>query len=230
MQELNEWQWLVCICAFGLLPNFTHLYLSYRQKQNRLDSSWRNRLPKQVVWWMNVSSMIYGISGLSFIPTIDVIQWVMIGCVLWVMGMIVWSDLWLGIIPNICVGIMLIVGVLEQIRNESYQEYLLSEWMIGFLIFSLFVVLIWITNAMGWGDVKLFMVLLIWLGIWNWMMLLWLASMSACGWVMIRSLVTKQSIRRLKISFGPHIVLGAVIIWTIGETMWNRYLEWFLSF
>lgn len=227
---MNGWQWFVCIGSFSFLPNLTHLYLLHRQKQNRLDSSWRNRLPEHVTWWMHVVSMIYGIVGLSFIPTVDDIQWIMIGCTLWLMGMIVWSDLWLGIIPNICVTMILLLGLMKQIRNDSYQETLQSEWMIGFLLLFLFVGLIWITHAMGWGDVKLLIVLLIWLGTWSWMILLWFACVSACGWVFIRSLITKQSIKRQKISFGPHIVLGAIIAWVMGEKIWDRYLEWFLSF
>lgn len=213
-----------------MLPNATNLYLLHRQRQDQLHSSWRNRLPKQIIWWMNTVSVIYGILGLSFISTVDEIQWIMIACILWLMGMIVWSDIWLGIIPNICVMVILLLGVIEQIRNESYREYQHFEWLIGFFIILIFVSLIWSTNAMGWGDVKLLFVLMIWLGIWNWMILLWIACVSASVWVMLRSLVTQQSIRRQKISFGPHIVLGAVIAWMMGETMWNRYLEWLLSF
>lgn len=144
--------------------------------------------------------------------------------------MIVWSDLWMGIIPNVCVIVMCGLGVVNQIQSESYQEYLHTEWLIGLAILFLFIVLVLLTRSMGWGDIKLLTALFIWLGTWNWIIHLWIACVSACGVVLLRALTTKQIARKQKMPFGPHIVLGAIIAWIAGERLWTSYLEWFLSF
>ncbi|MDQ0417296.1 Flp pilus assembly protein protease CpaA [Croceifilum oryzae] len=227
---MNLWQWIICIIAFTPLPNITDSYLKRRQKRNQLHSSWKDDLPNRVTWWMNGISLVYGTVLISINPPSNNSEWFIITGILWTMGMIVWSDLWVGIIPNICVVIMCGLGMAEQIQSDSYQEYWHTEWLIGLGILFLFIVLVLLTRAMGWGDIKLLTALFIWLGTWNWMIHLWIACVSACGVVLFRALTTKQVARKQKIAFGPHIVLGAIIAWMVGETMWTSYLEWFLSF
>ncbi|SDY80052.1 A24 family peptidase [Thermoactinomyces sp. DSM 45892] len=227
---MNTWQWIICIVSFGLLPNITHIYLTYRQKRNQLHSSWKDELPKKVTWWMNGVSLVYGTALLSIDSFSHNTEWFTITGILWIMGMIVWSDLWMGVIPNLCVIVICGLGVVEQIRSQSYQEYLQTEWLVGLGILFLFIVLVWLTRSMGWGDIKLVTALFIWLGTWNWIIHLWIACVSACVVVLLRALTTKQVARKQKIAFGPYIVLGAIMAWMAGETMWAGYLEWFLSF
>lgn len=81
-------------------------------------------------------------------------------------------------------------------------------------------------GGMGGGDIKLYAVLGLVLGVWNTLLSLFLASLIALGYGAFILAKRKQK-SRVPIPFGPAIALGAWISYIYGEQMIDWYLQLF---
>lgn len=95
---------------------------------------------------------------------------------------------------------------------------------VGFSLLLLIAILS--KGGMGGGDIKLYAVLGLVLGVWNTLLSLFLASLIALGYGAFILAKRKQK-RRVPIPFGPAIALGAWISYIYGEQMIDWYLRLF---
>ncbi len=119
-------------------------------------------------------------------------------------------------IPNMFIGSALIfrvvLYVIEAILNSQEALYVLKDCALGALIISSFFLLISLVvkNSIGMGDIKLFMVMGLYQGMWGTMNSVFF-SLVASFFVSIFLLITKKKNKKDAIPFGPSILVGTVV-------------------
>ncbi|MGA8941456.1 MAG: A24 family peptidase [Thermoactinomyces sp.] len=142
---------------------------------------------------------------------------------IWLLLMIVLTDMWFFIIPNLITynGFLLFMLIRFFLDRMPVGNYLLAVVSITFVL----AFISRISNALGWGDVKL-MAMAAWVIGWPHVFLaLWLASASSLIYAAGR--VKSQGWKSLKypIPFGPHLALGIVSVLLGGDFLWAKIWE-----
>ena len=135
------------------------------------------------------------------------------------------SDIAYMLIPNkIVYPAFFLFFVLRWMSPLDPWWYALVGSAVGFGLLLLIAIVS--KGGMGGGDIKLYAVLGLVLGVWNTLLSLFLASLIALGYGAFILAKRKQK-RRVPIPFGPAIALGAWISYIYGEQMIDWYLRLF---
>ncbi|KKS41360.1 MAG: Prepilin peptidase [Candidatus Gottesmanbacteria bacterium GW2011_GWB1_43_11] len=136
------------------------------------------------------------------------------------------ADLKYQIIPDEMV-IMLVLGSLihnfSTNSNISIYQYIATG--IGAGLFFLVIFIATKGRGMGFGDVKLALVLGLFLGFPQIIIALYLAFLTGAGVSLILIILKKKKLKA-RIAFGPFMLSGAVISFFYG----GRILQWYLNF
>lgn len=162
---------------------------------------------------------------LKFGFTLDTVKYIMLTAILIVIAIIDFKteDIYTNtIIFGIIFGIIFIV--LEYFINPSVNPltYILGA-VGGALILAL---IVWLTNAMGWGDVELVFFIGLFIGFRLSMLNIFL-SIVIGGLVALALMITKKKNRGDSMAFGPYIAISTYIIVLVGNDILNWYLNSF---
>lgn len=133
------------------------------------------------------------------------------------------TDLKYQIIPNKIVypGIVLILLLRLFINPLPIWSYLLGGAIFGGLILLIAVIS---KGGMGGGDIKLFFLVGLALGVQNTLLAFFISSFAGAivggGLLLFRKVIAKQLI-----PFGPFIFVGAMIAYFFGDSIWAWYLS-----
>ena len=140
---------------------------------------------------------------------------------LMILILIGWIDYKKQIIPNILNGLILVLGVFNQISNMMLAEpVILPERVIGLFILSIPLIIIGIfyKGSFGMGDVKLLASAGFFMGWKDLVMGTFLGSFIAAI-ICIVSLLRHKMELKDKIAFGPYLCIGMAIV---------RLINWFM--
>lgn len=109
-----------------------------------------------------------------------------------------------------------------------YSEISMKERILGFFIMSIpmYILIVWIPNCFGGGDVKLIAVCGLLLG-WKQTIVAMLIAIFMGGFHASFILLRKRAYYNKHIAFGPYICIGVVSAMLYGEVMISRYLSLF---
>lgn len=132
---------------------------------------------------------------------------------------IFFTDLWFGIIPDIAIGFgfILSIGVFF-LQRENWLPHLL-----GFLIGGSFFLSLWFITkkkGMGFGDVKLAGFLGFLLGIPFLIPAGYIAFLTGAAVALILIMIRKKHLKGDTLPFGPFLILGGLITFYCGNTLW----------
>jgi leader peptidase (prepilin peptidase)/N-methyltransferase len=135
------------------------------------------------------------------------------------------TDLKSKLMPNKITypGIALMFLLRLWVHPLPMADYLLGALVGGGVVFLLAV----LTNGMGGGDVKMFALIGMALGVKG----VLLAFFFACLWGTLIGLPLKWTGRikpRQPVPFGPYILLGTLTAWGYGNKLWEAYLSLFV--
>jgi leader peptidase (prepilin peptidase)/N-methyltransferase len=178
------------------------------------------------VWWYLGGSLFFQLTQAPF-QALQPLFWLTVGILL---VMIFVADMLYLLIPDITVGLLLVVTILYRasliFAGIMQPQDLLRAVVAMVVVFLIFASLWFFTGGkgMGMGDVKLVIPLTLLLGWPNILVGLFTAFLSGAiaGSVMI--LLGKRKFGQV-IAFGPFLVVGTVIALTIGDQL----LGWYLS-
>jgi leader peptidase (prepilin peptidase)/N-methyltransferase len=132
-----------------------------------------------------------------------------------------------GIIPNTLVYSGLLLSLIYHIFSvQTFLSYLFSALGAGGFFFFLFAVTK--GRGMGFGDVKLALLLGLFLGFPNIVIALYVAFLTGAVIAFILVLEKKKKFSGSTIPFGPFLILGAFIAFFYGDFLWNHILSSFL--
>lgn len=133
-----------------------------------------------------------------------------------------------GIIPNVFVYPCIIISVVYHLLFLSLSlPYFLSA--LGAGAFFLFLFLITRGRGMGFGDVKLAVLLGLFLGFPYIIISLYIAFLTGALVAFILVLGKKKKFSGGTIPFGPFMIAGALLAFFYGDFLWNHVLRVFLN-
>lgn len=144
---------------------------------------------------------------------------------------VVFIDIDFQIIPNLCVGVILLLGIGNTIYLYfSEGKIAIEGYLIGFIVgfgilflIRLLGFLLFKKEAMGWGDVKLMTATGLFLGVGNIILTILFSSIVGAIVELILLKIGKRE-KKQGIPFGPYLVLGMIISLFFGSYIINWYL------
>ncbi len=133
---------------------------------------------------------------------------------------IFYTDLWYGIIPDIT----LLLGIVALIPIFVMHPTLLLSSVLSGVVACLFFLALFLGTrgrGMGFGDVKLALLLGLLLGYPRIIVSLYIAFLTGAGIALILILWRKKKLRGDTIPFGPFLILGAVLGLLFGNFLWE---------
>lgn len=127
------------------------------------------------------------------------------------------TDYWVGLIPNLCSYSLLLIGLLFVLLYHP-QQFAAVVLRVSLCFLVLSTIASW-TGSLGGGDVKFITGAAAFLSLQLLCLALWLASVSALVWLLIRWLRGHPVSRKLKIAFAPHLTVGFYIA-ALWEEIW----------
>lgn len=135
-----------------------------------------------------------------------------------ILGYIVFKDLREMIISNKSLVCLFCLGIINLfIDTVSIEKILLSLAMNSFIFGSLYILG---KNIIGAGDVKLAMVLSLWL-VFPYNLLAWWIAFTIGGLVGIILILLCKRKLKAKVPFAPMIIIGTIISYLYGSDLWN---------
>jgi len=120
-----------------------------------------------------------------------------------------------------------IILLVLAIINLLFTNLPLKDHIIGFFIISIpFLIIAYLTNGIGGGDIKLIAVAGLLLGYQATLVAFFIASIIG-GIVAVFLLITKQKDRKSLIAFGPYLCIGIYFAYLYGQQIFNWYLTFF---
>ncbi len=140
-----------------------------------------------------------------------------------VLILIFFSDWIFGLIPDEAVIMLGLLGLAAHIGNG---EELALAFSSGLVFASLFALLIVLTRGrgMGWGDVKLVLVMSLVLGWPNILLALWLGFVAG-GIVSLTLVLLQRKKFNETIALGPFLVLGTAVAYFYGPTIISAFFR-----
>ncbi|MBF2052153.1 MAG: prepilin peptidase [Candidatus Sericytochromatia bacterium] len=141
---------------------------------------------------------------------------------------VLWTIFWIDLDTQFIFNVMTYPSILIAILYNAYQGTLFLALATGLGVWALFELIMLLSiiflrkEGMGGGDVKLAILLGIWLGPSKLVVALALAftlgALAGLGLL----LVSRQS---KPFPFGPFLVLGALVSWGVGDGVWTWYIN-----
>ena len=120
-----------------------------------------------------------------------------------------------------------IILLVLAIINLFITNLPLKDHIIGFFVISVpFLIIAYLTNGIGGGDIKLIAVAGLLLGYQSTLVAFFIASIIG-GIVAVYLLATKQKDRKSLIAFGPYLCVGIYFAYIYGQSIFNWYLTFF---
>ena len=139
---------------------------------------------------------------------------------------IAFIDMRHGIIPNVIVYPALLVTLsFHLFFFSTFFPFFFSSLIAGFFFFLLFVLTK--GRGMGFGDVKLALLLGLFLGFPNIVIALYIAFLTGAFVAFILVLAKKKKFSGSTIPFGPFLISGAIIALFFGNFLWSHILYLF---
>ncbi|MBP1042775.1 prepilin peptidase [Vagococcus sp. BWB3-3] len=133
------------------------------------------------------------------------------------------SDIKYQIIPNKVLGPFMLLGIIERffIPQNEYWWYPIAGLLVGFL--PLFILTEIKEKAMGGGDIKLFAIIGIFIGPFQVVAVLFVASVVALIYYLGMILMRRQSSKF--IPFGPFIGIGTLLVYQYSTGQYETLIE-----
>lgn len=168
-----------------------------------------------ITFFLLQNSIKYQVSSIMYIP---------LGFYLYITGtfiVIFLADMFYGIIPDVVLFPAIIVSILYLILNTKYL--ILTSVLAGFGAFGFFLLLFLLTRGkgIGFGDVKLALLVGLLTGFPGIIISLYIAFISGAIIALILITLGKKKLRGDTISFGPFILLGTYITIFFGDLIWK---------
>ena len=202
------------IKAYDLIPILSYLILSGKCRNCHQRISIRYPLIELLT--ALTYTLIYLVYGLSYITLIGLI----LTSLLIIIAMIDIDTM--EILDRFHI-ILLVLAII----NLFFTNLPLKDHIIGFFIISIpFLIIAYLTNGIGGGDIKLIAVAGFLLGYQATLVAFFIASIIG-GIVAVYLLVTKQKDRKSLIAFGPYLCIGIYFAYLYGQPVFNWYLTFF---
>lgn len=207
--------------AKDLVPIFSYLFL--KGKCRYCDEKVSKQYPIIEV----VTGLLFMFIFIKFGYTLDSIKFMVLTALLIVIGIIDFKTEYIytsTIISGIICGIIFIT-------IEYFIGYTISpvNYLLGALTASLILALIvFLTGAMGWGDVELIFLIGLFLGIKLNLFNVFL-SIVIGGLVALVLMATKKKSGKDSMAFGPYIAISTYIVILFGNDILNWYITSFFS-
>lgn len=181
------------------------------------------------VWWYQMGSFFFKLTT-SPLQTLQPLFWLIVGVLL---VLIFFADLLYFIIPDVAVGIMLLLTVIYRVYLTVSGIMQLQDLLLAVMGTVLSLALIgglWLITkgkGMGLGDVKYVVPMALLLG-WPKIIVGLFSAFLLGGLVGVVILI----MRRKKFGageimpFGPFLVMGTVIALVWGDALWSWYVQW----
>lgn len=198
---------MLILLFFSLGCGLSIPWLAKRLLQSHYDASFH--LPQTAKYSLLMSlCMLTGVYFLYCLyPSIDQLYFFFIW--LYLLLFVALTDYWVGLIPNMCSYSLLLIGLLFVLLFHPQQFGTVAVRVsLCFLVLS--TIASW-TASLGGGDVKLITSAATFLSFKLLCFALWLASVHALLWLLIRWLRGQPVSRKLKIAFAPHLAVGFYI-------------------
>lgn len=141
---------------------------------------------------------------------------------------VLWSIFWIDLDTQFIFNVMTYPSIFVTILYNAYQGTFFSAVATGFAVWAVFELMMLLSicflrkEGMGGGDVKLAILLAVWLGPAKLMVALALAfTLGAVAGIGLL-LVNRQS---KPFPFGPFLVLGGLVAWGVGDGIWTWYIN-----
>lgn len=133
------------------------------------------------------------------------------------------------VIPDFCNIVIFLVGLSTMFYFAISMQNTSIYWLrlIGMVCIALPLFLLCLLGKSGFGDVKLFAALGIFLGWKKLLLVLLIAVITGCIYAVIKKFTSDNLKWKSEVPFGPFICLGTYITMTVGEPIINAYLQLF---
>jgi len=192
---------LVNIYLYNLIKR-----MQYEEVAPPLSQHWYIAMYTTVIW---CSGYIVSDSA----PSIMIYIWL---SYTWLILILSFIDIFFMLLPTMLIWLLGILGITYKyyIQQDGITDIIL-DGCLGYLVMALFYYgHIWFRKSpgLGYGDVRLCMVLSIWVGAENLPLLLFISAFSAIIYTMIYSFLTLRWLRCTP--FGPFLCLSASVLLT----------------
>lgn len=216
--EYTIWIGAALISSFiglGLFRIGEQQILKYYEETDSLSADGGSVLEKKWKVGMSTCNLIL-VFYLSIIQEINILTGVKIILLCTILWVCAWTDWKVYLIPNrvLLMGILFrgLLFVLEMLREPEGIAYIFIQGFVaagGLLIAGLLCRIV-IPGSIGFGDLKLFVVMGLYLGadnIWSAIFFTLVASFCYCVFLLVRKKATRRSV----IPFAPFLLLGTVL-------------------
>lgn len=196
---------------FELIPLFSFILQQGRCLRCRHRLSWQYPIVELV-------------TGISFVYLYPHVLSILIFCCLLVLFII---DLKHMILPDSVVGLLLLLTVILGIPMsfDLKRIHIISAIASGVSFFTLWAITR--GRGLGFGDVKLVVVLGLLLGYPNIVVALYIAFLTGAG-VGVILMMIRSATMKSKIAFGPFLILGAALSYVWGDVVWAWWRALFI--
>ena len=218
-QHILQWYDLFPIFSFLLLRGkcrYCHANIGWQTMSIELLTGILFSMAGYFLWIANTSLIFYLISLLYVL------------CIFSCFIIIFFIDLYYGIIPNSIVYPATMVAIIYHlVFITTFLSYLSSGLIAGLFFFLLFAITK--GKGMGFGDVKLALLLGLFLGFPGIVIALYIAFLTGALVASILVIMKKKKFSKGTISFGPFLIFGTLVIFFYGSPIGSYVLKIFFN-
>lgn len=200
-----------------LIPLFSFLVLRGRCRYCNA------KIPGRLFAIELLTGIVFVAAGLLYLPFTLLLVYSLI---VFSIGIVIFfADIQYGIIPNLMVVLLILVSLVY--RGYSEPSTLLSTLISALCAFGFFLALFLLTRGrgMGMGDVKLAFAMGLLLGFPGIVIGLYIAFLTGAAISLILIICRKKKLKKDTIPFGPFMVIGALVAFLYGPTLYALIMK-----